>query len=97
MQTGQFELLLPVRASWSVSFRTSGNTLSTLAFPLAGTTVWALPLKSLSNGNVINLGSVDVSTSTATTDDLRTLLAEGSDPLGTEDGDNDGWLDLFQS
>lgn len=97
-QTGAFELLLPVRTSWSLSFKSnSSNTVTTLAYPLAGDIVWALPLKSLCNGNTINLGALSVSSGIATTNDLRTLLAERSEPLETEDHDDDGWLDLFQS
>lgn len=97
-QNGAFELLLPVRTSWSVSFKGGlGNTVTPLVYPLAGTTVWSLPLKSLSNGNVVNLGSLDLTAGIATSDDLRTLLAERSDPLETEDNDDDGWSDLFQT
>jgi hypothetical protein len=95
--TGGFELLLPVRASWGISFIRDGATLATVNYPLAGDSVASLPLLALSTGATLDLGDIDAEIGSPTSDDLRTLLAETSAPLDVEDRDADGLIDLFDA
>lgn len=97
---GNFELPLAVKTNWSISFISSGpggtSTVGTVDFPLAGSTVSALPLPTLGNGSVIDLGSITAGIGISTSADLRTLLAERGDRLDTEDHNDNGLPDVVE-
>ena len=97
---GNFELPLAVKTNWSISFISSGPdgtaTVGTVDFPLAGSTVSALPLPTLGNGSVIDLGSLSAGIGIPTTADLRTLLAERGDRLDTDDHNGNGLPDVVE-
>lgn len=97
--TGTFELTLPVRTSWSIGFIGTGSetdTLGTVTFPIADERASSIPLPGLSDGNIIDLGSITAGLAAETDSDMRTLLAERSDPLDVADNDGNGVSDLFQ-
>ena len=97
--TGIFELTLPVRTSWSIGFigiGTEADTLGTVTFPIADERASSIPLPGLSDGNTIDLGNIAAGLATETESDMRTLLAERSDPLDVADNDGNGVSDLFQ-
>lgn len=99
-ETGYFQMSLPVHTTWSLSFfaelNAGSTTIGTVTFPLGDGAVSSLPLPDLSNGKLINIGTVSAGIEAPTEDDLRTILAEGSAPLETGDEDQNGFIDVFQ-
>ena len=98
--SGYFQMSLPVHTTWSLSFFTElpdgSTTVGTVSFPLGEGAVSSLPLPGLSTGNLIDIGQVSAGIEAPTEDDLRTLLAEGGEPLNTGDADQNGFIDVFQ-
>ncbi|MCX8065227.1 MAG: dockerin type I domain-containing protein [Candidatus Hydrogenedentes bacterium] len=99
--TGGFRLLLPVGVSWSIGALVEVEDkyfVFPLNFPVLGQNNLSLPLKDISLGHELDLGTIDVNLGSVTrVSDLRHLLGSIAEKLPSADEDGNNLPDIYDN